>query len=78
MRQHLLTHQLHKQENLGNFFMKPSTEELKEKLQELVTKYNETLRVQNEYKEQIIATNAVIQDRTNGDTVNNSSDYSED
>ena len=58
--------------------MKPSTEELKEKLQELITKYNETLRVQNEYKEQIIATNAVIQDRVNGDTDNNSSDYSED
>jgi len=58
--------------------MKPSTEELQKKLQELVTKYNETLKVQNEYKEQIIATNAVIQDRTNGDTVNNSSDYSED
>jgi len=58
--------------------MKPSTEELKEKLQELVTKYNETLRVQNQYKEQIIATNAVIQDRVNGDTDNNSSDYSED
>ena len=58
--------------------MKPSTEELKEKLQELVTKYNETLRVQNEYKEQIIATNAVIQDRVNGDTDNSSSEYSED
>ena len=58
--------------------MKPSTEKLKERLQELVTKYNETLRVQNEYKEQIIATNAVIQDRVNGDTDNNSSDYSED
>ena len=58
--------------------MKPSTEELQKRLEELVTKYNETLKVQNEYKEQIIATNAVIQDRTNGDTVNNSSDYSED
>ena len=58
--------------------MKPSTEELKERLQELVTKYNETLKVQNEYKEQIIATNAVIQDRVNGDTDNNSSDFSED
>ena len=56
--------------------MKPSTEELKERLQELVTKYNETLKVQNEYKEQIIATNAVIQDRVNGDTDNTSSDYS--
>ena len=58
--------------------MKPSTEELQKRLEELVTKYNETLRVQNEYKEQIIATNAVIQDRVNGDTDTNSSDYSED
>ena len=58
--------------------MKPSLEELQKKLEELVTKYNETLRVQNEYKEQIIATNAVIQDRVNGDTDNTSSDYSED
>ena len=58
--------------------MKPSTEELQKRLEELVTKYNETLRVQNEYKEQIIATNAVIQYRVNGDTDNNSSDYSED
>ena len=58
--------------------MKPSTEELQKKLQELVTKYNETLRVQTEYKEQIIATNAVIQDRVNGDTDNSSSEYSED
>ena len=53
--------------------MKPSTEELQKKLEELVTKYNETLRVQNQYKEQIIATNAVIQDRVNGDTDNSSS-----
>ena len=58
--------------------MKPSTEELQKRLEELVTKYNETLRVQNEYKEQIIATNAVIQDRTDGDTDNSSSEYSED
>ena len=58
--------------------MKPSTEELQKKLEELVTKYNETLKVQNQYKEQIIATNAVIQDRVNGDTDNSSSDYSED
>ena len=58
--------------------MKPSTEELKEKVQELVTKHNEALKTQNECREQIIALSAVIQDRTNGDTVNNSSDYSED
>jgi len=58
--------------------MKPSTEELQKRLEELVNKYNETLKVQNQYKEQIIATNAVIQDRVNGDTDNTSSDYSED
>ena len=58
--------------------MKPSTEELQKRLEELVTKYNETLKAQNQYKEQIIATNAVIQDRVNGDTDNISSDYSED
>jgi len=58
--------------------MKPSTEELKEKLQELITKHNEAVKVQNQCKEQIIAINAVIQDRVNGDTDNNSSDYSED
>ena len=58
--------------------MKPSTEELQKRLEEIVTKYNETLRVQNEYKDQIIATNAVIQDRVNGDTDNSSSEYSED
>jgi len=58
--------------------MKPSTEELQKTLEELVTKYNETLRVQNQCKEQIIAINAVIKDRVNGDTDNSSSEYSED
>ena len=58
--------------------MKPSTEQLKETLQELVTKHNEAIQVQNQCKEQIIAINAVIQDRVNGDTDNSSSEYSED
>ena len=58
--------------------MKPSTEELKEKLQELITKHNEAIKVQNQCKEQIIAISAVIQDRVNGDTDNSSSEYSED
>ena len=57
---------------------KPSTEQLKETLQELVIKHNEALQVQNQCKEQIIAIQAVIQDRGDGDTDNNSSDYSED
>ena len=57
---------------------RPTTEQLKETLQELVTKHNEALQVQTTCKEQIIAIQAVIQDRENGDTDNNSSDYSED
>jgi exonuclease VII small subunit len=54
---------------------KPSTETLQETLQELVTKYNEAIKVQNECKQQIIAVQAVIQDRTSedGDTTDSSS-----
>ena len=48
--------------------MKPSTEELKKTLQELVTKHNEAVKVQNQCKEQIIAVQAVIQDRGDGNT----------
>ena len=58
--------------------MKPSTEQLKETLQELVKQHNEAIQVQKQCKEQIIALNAVIQDRVNGDTDNSSSEYSED
>ena len=57
---------------------KPSTEELKQTLQELIKQHNEALNVQNQCKEKIIAINAVIQDREDGDTDNSSSDYSED
>jgi len=57
---------------------KPSTEQLKQTLQELVKQYNEAIQVQNQCKEQIIAVQAVIQDREDGDTDNSSSDYSED
>tara|TARA_Y100001973_G_C5187374_1_gene328744 strand:- start:316 stop:495 length:180 start_codon:yes stop_codon:yes gene_type:complete len=57
---------------------KPSTEQLKQTLQELVKQHNEALNVQNQCKEKIIAINAVIQDREDGDTDNSSSDYSED
>ena len=58
--------------------MKPSTEELQEKLQELVTKHNEALQVQNQCKEQIIAIQAVIQDRGDGNTNDSNSTDSED
>ena len=42
---------------------KPSTEELKETLQQLVKQHNEAVEVQKNCKERIIATQAVIQDR---------------
>jgi len=42
---------------------KPSTEELKETLQELVKQHNEAVEVQKNCKERIIAIQAVIQDR---------------
>jgi len=57
---------------------KPSTEKLKETLQELVTKHNEALQVQNQCKEQIIAIQAVIQDRGDGNTNDSNSTDSED
>ena len=58
--------------------MKPSTEQLKETLQELVTKHNEALQVQNQCKEQIIAIQAVIQDRGDGNTNDSNSTDSKD
>mgnify|MGYP003154582186 CR=1 FL=1 len=57
---------------------KPSTEKLKETLQELVNKYNEAIQIQNQCKEQIIAVQAVIQDREDGDTDSGDSTASED
>ena len=42
---------------------RPTTEQLIETLQELVTKHNEALKIQNTCKEQIIAIQAVLQDR---------------
>ena len=59
---------------------KPSTDTLKETLQELVTKHNEALQVQAKCKEQIIAVQAVIQDRTSedGDTEDSNSTDSAD
>ena len=53
--------------------MKPSTEQLKQTLQDLITRHNEALQVQQNCKEQIIAVQAVIQDREDGDTNNTDS-----
>ncbi len=57
---------------------KPSTEQLKETLQQLVKQHNEAIQVQNQCKEQIIAIQAVIQDREDGDTNDSTSADSED
>ena len=57
---------------------KPSTEELKQTLQDLVTKYNEAVQVQTQCKEQIIAVQAVINDREDGNTNDSNSTDSND
>ena len=57
---------------------KPSTEQLKETLQQLVKQYNEAVQVQSQCKEQIIAVQADIQDREDGDTNDSTSTDSED
>ena len=57
---------------------RPTTEQLKETLQKLVTQHNEALQVQNQCKEQIIAIQAVIQDREDGSTNDTNSEFTED
>ena len=56
--------------------MKPSTEELRTQLEQLVKTYNESVQKQQKCKDAIIATQAVIQDREsqdrNTDTVTSS------
>ena len=58
--------------------MKLSTEELKKQLEELVQTYNEAVKTQQTAKEQLIAIQAVIQDREDGDTDNSNSTDTED
>ena len=60
--------------------MKPSTEELKTQLEQLVQAYNEAVQTQQKCKDAIIATQAVIQDREleDGDTDTGTSSSSED
>ena len=57
---------------------KPSTEQLKETLQQLVKQHNEAVEVQNNCKQQIIGIQAVIADREDGDTNDSTSTDSED
>tara|TARA_Y100000816_G_C25925713_1_gene482740 strand:- start:36 stop:221 length:186 start_codon:yes stop_codon:yes gene_type:complete len=58
---------------------KPSTEELKTALENLIKSYNQAVEVQTQTKEQIIAVRAVIQDREleDGDTNTGTSSSSE-
>ena len=60
--------------------MKPSTEELKTQLEQLVKAYNEAIQTQQKCKDAIIATQAVIQDRESqdGDTDTVTSSSSKD
>tara|TARA_A200000159_G_scaffold81736_1_gene75557 strand:- start:507 stop:686 length:180 start_codon:yes stop_codon:yes gene_type:complete len=57
---------------------KPSTEELKTSLEQLVKTYNEAVQTQQSCKEQIIAIQAVIQDRGDGNTTDSNSTSSKD
>ena len=53
--------------------MKPSTEELKKQLEQLVQAHNEAVQTQQKCKDAIIATQAVIQDREDGNTEDSNS-----
>ena len=57
---------------------KPSTEQLKETLQQLIKQHNQAIEIQKNCKERIIAIQAVIQDREDGDTNDTDSTNSND
>tara|TARA_R100000329_G_scaffold116179_1_gene95558 strand:- start:40 stop:225 length:186 start_codon:yes stop_codon:yes gene_type:complete len=59
---------------------RPTTEQLKTSLEQLVKTYNEALETQQKCRESIIATQAVLKDREleNGDTNNTTSKSEED
>ena len=59
---------------------RPTTEELKTSLKQLVETYNKAVQTQQDCKEAIIATNAVLKDRESedGDTNDTTSEPTED
>ena len=57
---------------------KPSTEELKKQLEQLVKAHNEAVQTQQRCKDAIIATQAVIQDREDGNTNDSNSTNTKD
>ena len=60
--------------------IRPTTEQLKQTLNELVQNYNKAIDVQQQTKEQIIAVRAVIEDREleDGDSNTVTSEITED
>ena len=59
---------------------RPTTEELKTSLEQLIKTHNEAVQTQQNCKEAIIATQAVLKDREleNGDTNNTTSESTKD
>ena len=60
--------------------IRPTTEQLKQTLKELIQNYNKAIDVQQQTKEQIIAVRAVIEDREleDGDSNTVTSEITED
>jgi hypothetical protein len=58
--------------------MKPSTKELKETVQQLIKEHNEAVDTQTQCKEKIIAIQAVIKDREDGNTDDSNSTDTKD
>lgn len=58
--------------------MKPSTEQLKETIQQLIKEHNEAVDTQRKCKEKIIGLQAVIKDREDGNTDDSNSTDTED
>ena len=52
---------------------RPTTEALKTEIEELVKKHNDALEVQQNAKQRIIQIQAILQDRSYGDTDDNNS-----
>ena len=57
---------------------KPTTEQLKTELQELVDKYNQSIDVQTECRQRIVEVQAILKDREDGSTEDSNSTDSTD
>ena len=52
---------------------RPTTEALKTEIEELVEKHNDAIKIQQNAKQRIIQIQAILQDRSYGDTDDNNS-----